>query len=153
KPTILVAFGASHRATPATGPLTSLEAMRQLLFDDFEFKIIAKPTLMVEGAIDPGCDWRALRDAIKVTPHDLLMLMSFFDREMTLPILVMRKFGAIPARPTLLSPRGEFSQGALALKRRRKLAYISALSTVGLFDGVNFHATEPRERDEIASAL
>jgi glycosyltransferase involved in cell wall biosynthesis len=93
-----------------------------------------------------------LREILRTTHHDLLVLNGFFDREFTIPALVLRRLGLIPRRPTILSPRGEFSAGALELKRARKRAYLTAVAKLGLIDDVWLHATGEDEAKEIRSA-
>ena len=80
---------------------------------------------------------------------DIVVLSSFFDREFTLPSLLLRRFGRIPNLPTILSPRGEFAPGALSLKAGRKRAYLALAKRLGLLDDVWLHATEVHEVDDI----
>jgi glycosyltransferase involved in cell wall biosynthesis len=89
------------------------------------------------------------RELLCTTPHDILMLSSMFDREFTIPALVLRKLGRIPRRPTLLSPRGEFSEGSLGLKSGRKRGYIAFARRLGLLSDVWLHATGPNELEDI----
>ena len=70
----------------------------------------------VRGALGLG-------EVLRATPHDLLMMNGFFDREFTIPALVLRRIGKALKRPAILSTRGEFADGALALKSVRKKAY------------------------------
>ncbi|MEO5640531.1 MAG: hypothetical protein ABIQ98_02045, partial [Sphingomicrobium sp.] len=64
------------------------------------------------------------------TPHDLLVSNSFFDRQLTLPTLLMRRAGVLRS-PLLLAPRGEFSPGALEIKSLRKRTYIRFARSFG----------------------
>lgn len=94
---------------------------------------------------------RGLRRLLHDTPHDLLMLNSFHDPQFVIPILVWRKLGLIPQKPTLLSPRGEFAQGALSLKARKKRIYRQAVRQAGLTTTIWFHATAEHEQHDIES--
>jgi glycosyltransferase involved in cell wall biosynthesis len=95
----------------------------------------------------------ALGDLLCATPHDILWLNGFFDREFTIPALVLRLLGRTPDRPILLSPRGEFAAGALGLKAAQKRLYIAATRGAGLLRGVALHATGDDERACIAQTL
>jgi glycosyltransferase involved in cell wall biosynthesis len=86
---------------------------------------------------------------IRETPHDLLMLNGFFDREFTLRALLARRFGQIPRRPTILSPLGEFGAGALSLQSRAKKAYVAAVRGGGLLSDVWMHASDDEELADI----
>lgn len=80
---------------------------------------------------------------------NLVVLNSFFDREFTIPTLLLRKMGLVPRKPVILSPRGEFANGALSLKPYRKRAWLALVKVLGLTRGVWFHATAPHERADI----
>jgi glycosyltransferase involved in cell wall biosynthesis len=90
---------------------------------------------------------------LRHTRHDLLLLNGFFDREFTIPALIMRKLGWIPRGPTLLSPHGEFSPGALCLKPKRKRTYLKLVRTLGLLSDVWLHATSPEEAKDFRQAF
>ena len=66
-----------------------------------------------------------LAKVIKNTPHDVLYLNSFFSPVFTLKPLLARFFGALPRRPVVLAPRGEFSAGALKMKGMKKTSYVA----------------------------
>jgi hypothetical protein len=103
---VLVLLGAFWPGHEATGPNMSARAMCEALSDEFAFRIIARDRPF--GAAEPLVDDRLWHDRgyaaihylpvgrtgakrlsklIGQTPHDMLMLNSFFDREFTLPAL------------------------------------------------------------------
>ena len=92
---------------------------------------------------------KGLRQAIRSTPHDVMILNGFFDREFTIPALLMRRLGLIPRRPTILSPRGEFSAGAAAIAKVHKQLYLTLTRRLGLLDDVCLHATGADEAGDI----
>lgn len=148
-PRVLVTFGASNRGGAANGPLQSLRGLVEELSSDFDFEVLAHPRfglgsskLLQGGPI-------ALGNVLRTTPHDMLLLNSFYDREVTLPALVLRRLGLVPRPPAILSPRGEFSDGAMGLKTRRKTAYIAFARRLGLLGDVWLHATSEGEREDI----
>lgn len=96
---------------------------------------------------------RALAATIRETPHDLLYLNSFFSTRFSVMPLFARRFGRLPKVPTVLAPRGEFSSGALALKRSKKRAYLAWGQALGLFKGLHWHASTKQESHDIREVL
>jgi glycosyltransferase involved in cell wall biosynthesis len=78
---------------------------------------------------------------------------SFFDKEFTIPLLAARRFGKVPCKPVVLSPRGEFSSGALRLHVGRKSIYRATASMLGLVSGVVFHTTSDEEARDVRAAF
>ena len=93
-----------------------------------------------------------LRQILRQTPHDLLWMNGFFDREFTLPALLLRRLRLVPPAPALLSPRGEFGAGALGLKSGRKQAFLKLARLSGALRGIALHATSATEAAEIATS-
>jgi glycosyltransferase involved in cell wall biosynthesis len=90
---------------------------------------------------------------LRETPHDAIYLNSFFHpRSTTLPLLAQR-LGLAPRRPVIVAPRGEFSPGALDLKRRKKMAYIAFVKTLGLYRNVLWQASSTHEEDDIRAVF
>jgi glycosyltransferase involved in cell wall biosynthesis len=90
---------------------------------------------------------------IATTPHDVLYLNSFFDRRFTIAPLVARRVRSLPDRPTVIAPRGEFSSGALQIRRWKKRVYRSAAVTLGLYDGLIWQASSDFEANDIKTEL
>jgi glycosyltransferase involved in cell wall biosynthesis len=151
----------------ATGPNQSLRHLCMALQGDCSFSIVARDRPV--GSSIPTADssrWHEtdigqlhyvtagfagvlnLRNALR-TPHDLLWLNGFHDREFTLPALVLRRLRLIPQRPTVLSVRGEMSSGALGLKPTRKEVYRTFAHRARLLSDVFIHATSPLEAADI----
>ncbi|MBV1899522.1 MAG: glycosyltransferase [Cycloclasticus sp.] len=86
---------------------------------------------------------------INETPHDLLYLNSFFDSVFTVRPLYARTLGRFQKKPTLLAPRGEFSKGALKLKRIKKNIYIWGAKIFGLCNKILWHASSEYEAEDI----
>jgi glycosyltransferase involved in cell wall biosynthesis len=168
KPIVLVLLGAYWPNHDATGPNQSFRAYVTALSDEFEFMVVGRDGPSgSDSAEDSRGRWtddglvktrhcrisrlgaEGLRDILRATPHDLMILNGFFDREFTIPALAMRRLGLIPRLPTILAPRGEFSAGALGLKHVRKQGYLLAARGLGLLDDVRLHATSEQEADEI----
>lgn len=148
----------------ATGPNQSLRQQCMALSGSFDFRIIARDRAF--GAVEaaaPHDRWvdlsyaqvryltvgrtgaTGLAQLIKDTPHDIMAMNGFFDREFTIPALVARRFSAIPRKPCVLSTRGEMAPGALGLKSFQKQAYRRLSRSAGLLRDVWIHATGPGE--------
>lgn len=156
------------------GPIRSIQGLVQELDKDFLFRIITSdrdlgslsPYSEIEadrwietyGAIVRYCSPRRLTvssmsDAIRGVKHDILYLNSFFSPQFSIAPLLARRLGGIPAAPTILAPRGEFSRGALAIKSLKKRSYIAAGKALRLFDDLHWHASTEYELDDIRSAM
>lgn len=96
---------------------------------------------------------KGLRQVISLmrkTDYDIVYLNSFFSfRYSIFPLLISKVLG----RKVLLGPRGEFSMGALALKRRKKLFFIRLYKVLGLHRGVVFQASSQYEEEDIRNVL
>ena len=168
KPVVLTLIGAFWPGSDSSGPNLSFKAMAEALHDEYDFRQISRdrpfgasqPVVESGSWIDHGyaharyCAPGRLGAAglvgiLSETPHDLLLLNGFFDRDFTIPALVLRKLGRVPERPTIVSPRGEFSQGALGLKSGRKTVYKELTRRGGLLSDVWLHATSEAELQDI----
>ena len=85
-----------------------------------------------------------LQRCVADTACDVIWLNSFFSRA-SIGVLALRRIGRI-RRPVLLAPRGEFSPGALALKRRRKAIAIRLLRWTGCLRSIHWLASSDAER-------
>jgi glycosyltransferase involved in cell wall biosynthesis len=92
--------------------------------------------------------WGAFRSVAKQKP-DLLYINGFF--EPVFSILPQVLWWSLWHRKgtRLLAPRGEFSEGALALKARKKRFYIDAYRLAGLHKGIYWHASSAHEAQDI----
>ena len=171
RPVILVLLGAFWPGHEATGPNQSFRSFALALADEFEFKVVARDRAVgAVQALAPSGEWidrgfasfrycpvsavrgaLGLGEVLRATPHDLLMMNGFFDREFTIPALVLRRIGKALKRPAILSTRGEFADGALALKSVRKKAYFRFARSFGLVEDVWLHATGSREAEDVRS--
>jgi len=166
RPAVLVLLGCFQRGLEATGPNQSMLGMAEKLGDRYRFSVVSE----TRGDDVPG-RWtmlnglrqlplsrgalgaRGLRKVLNEERHDLLMLNGFFDRQLTIPALVMRRLGVAPRTPALLAPRGEFSGSALALGQARKRAYLRLTKAAGLLRGVCLQATTSEEAEKIRAGL
>ena len=84
--------------------------------------------------------------------YDRVYLSSFFGAQ-TRRTLLLRRLGLIADRPVVLAPRGEFSPGALGLKRVKKRSYLEIALRLGLYDRLVWHATSAVERAHILQTV
>lgn len=94
---------------------------------------------------------RAMWQARRLAP-DVLYLNSVFAPVETLLPLLLRRIGLIRAGHVVLAPRGEFGQGALALKPGKKRALLAVSRRIGLHRDLTWHASTAREAEEIRRA-
>ncbi|WP_457393750.1 glycosyltransferase family 4 protein [Roseateles sp. P5_E1] len=78
-------------------------------------------------------------------PWDLVYLNSFLSPVFTALPLLLRRLRRLDL-PVLLAPRGELMSGALMQRRAKKLLYLRLLRGLGMFRGLQFHATSETER-------
>jgi len=90
---------------------------------------------------------------LRETSHDVVYLNSFWSPAFTIPTLLLRRLGRTPRVPTVLAPRGEFSRGALQLSPTKKQAYLLFARGIGLYRGINWHASSEKERADILRSL
>ena len=172
KPTVLVAIGALWPGNDSSGANHSVLGAAAALSECFEFRLLARDRPVGSASpLAPSGEWLArgpariryvsvgrlcvtgIGEVLRETSHDVLWLNGFFDRELTLPILMLRRAGLVPRRPTIVSPRGELAGGALGLKSLRKRAYLTAAHHTGLLRDVCLHATSDEERADIRACF
>lgn len=154
----------------AGGPIRTIANMADRLSNDFFFKVV---TLDRDaGDTEPYSDvsrssWNNLGSAqvfyfdpaavslsqiqkiIQDVSPDAIYLNSFFDVTFTQRILLLRKLGKLSNVPIVLAPRGEFSEGALAIKKPKKLAYIFLSRLTGLYKNITWQASSELEKKDI----
>ncbi len=172
-PQILVVTDYYLPGYKAGGPIRSIANMVERLGDEFQFNILTadrdlddtNPYPHIESGVwhavgkaqvlylSPSekrcCHWRRL---LKHLDYDVLYLNGCFSR-LTIKTLLLRKLRLIPRVPVILAPRGEFSRGALDLKKHKKALYLCLSRRVGLYNGITWQASSDYERLDIMNAL
>jgi len=88
----------------------------------------------------------------KENTFDFLYLNSFFSfRFSILPMLVYNFVK--PRAKLIVAPRGEFSLGALGLKKIKKKSYIKVASFLGFYKSAIFHASTSIEKEDVLAAI
>jgi len=147
--------------------------MVQELGSEFGFRIITRDRDVTDKAPYPsiaGDTWnqvgksqvyyalpghlspRTIRSLAHQTKPSVIYLNSFFST-LTIKCLALRKLRLLPATPFVVAPRGEFSPGALALKRMKKRLYIAVAKALGLYSDVCWQASATAERDDILAVF
>lgn len=170
KMTILVFVGSYLPGFKGGGPIRSIANLVELLGDEFDFKIITydhdhgvnepyagitPDTWYTVGkaevyyASKASLRFLALARLIKSIGHDVLYLNSFFSLDFSIKPLLLSCMRLIPNIGIILAPRGEFSPGALILKRLKKSLYITFARTFGLYDKILWQASSIFEETDI----
>ncbi|MCC6751744.1 MAG: glycosyltransferase [Deltaproteobacteria bacterium] len=174
KPRILVFIGYYLPGFQAGGALRGLANLVDHLGDSYEFRIVTSdrdegthqsyPGIKVNDwnrvgkawvyYLSPDAlSWGSLRRLMHATPHDLLYLNSLFNYHFTIKPLVLRQLRLSPARPVIVAPKGELAEGALAIRTRKKMAYLRATRSLQLYGDVTWHAQGDLETGEIARVM
>jgi len=155
----------------AGGQVTAVSNLVELIGDSFEIFIFTRDCDLTDGKpyadIRPD-EWiavgrarvlysqnfslRILRRQIFAIRPEIIYLNSVFST-LAIKTLCLRMLGLLPDCAIVLAPRGEFSPGALSLKKWRKSAFVSCASRAGLYRGVVWHASSELDRGQIAARL
>lgn len=174
KPTVLIFCGTYLPGYKAGGPIRSIVNLVDRLADFYEFRIITLDRDYGETSPYIGIQteqWLpvgkanvmyldrsqvsvfSLRAIIQSFSPDLIYLNSFFDPLFTQRVLWCLKLRLIQHVPIILAPRGEFSRGALNLKKNKKQLYIYASSFLGLYRNLLWQASTAPEQEDILRDL
>lgn len=82
---------------------------------------------------------------------DIYYLNSFLDKEFSIKIIIGIFLGLLPDRPIILAPRGELMEGALSVKRYKKIFFLFLAKFSGLYNHVIWQASSSYEANVIKS--
>lgn len=85
----------------------------------------------------------------KIVDFDVIYLNSFFSFKLSIMPYLLWHYNFIEAQKMVIAPRGNFSEGALELKKIKKLAYIKTSNFFKLYKDVVWHATAQTEKEDI----
>src|SRR5262245_30291030 len=155
------------------GPLRSINGLVSGLGDEFDFRIVTRSHDDGEKRSFGGVridGWNRVGNAqvfyasrrnltttgfanrIRETSPDAIYLNGCFG-PMAVRLLSARRLGMVPRLPILVAPRGEFSSGALRLKRFKKLLFLLFAKRMRLFDGILWQASSPLEAADILNTV
>ncbi|GAB1758475.1 glycosyltransferase family 4 protein [Priestia megaterium] len=152
------------------GPIRSISNLVDRLGNDFNFKIITYDRDLGDESVYDGIvqnSWNDLGNAkvfyashkwlsfanlkslLKNTDYDSIYLNSFFSFKFSMVQVLLRKLKLVPHRPIILAPRGEFSPGALNIKKLKKSVFIKLSKLVGMYSNIIWHSTSFEEQEHI----
>lgn len=174
RPVILVPTGYYLPGFKAGGQVRSIANMVDSIGSDFDFRIVCLDRDLGDAKAYSGISterwvhvgkakiyytqsrpwsfWKYLR-VIRSTPHDLLYFNSVFSVSATIVPLFARRIGLLPAAPIVLAPRGEFSEGALALKSLKKRIFMAAGKAMNLYSDIVWQASSAYEVADIKAQI
>ncbi|AMV71875.1 hypothetical protein JCM30471_00660 [Desulfuromonas carbonis] len=158
----------------AGGPLRSIVNLVNHLNDEFEFWIVTRDRDLGDSSPYNGVlqnQWQSVAGAmvyylppedvtiknmakiINSTPHDILYLNSFFAFDFTIKPLLARRLKLLLNKPVILAPRGEFSSGAIKIKKFKKTFFIRFSKILKLYSGVVWQASSEHEAQDLINIL
>lgn len=174
KPVVLAFVPYYLPAYKSGGPVRTIANMVEMLGDQLDFRIVTSDRdareinpftyitvqswNLVGKALVYYVDRNKLtlgevRRLILNTPHDILYLNSFLSYHFTQKPILTRKMYSRSPQPAVIAPRGEFSQGALAIKRLKKQLYLRLVKMIGLYRNITWQASSEFEADDIRRTM
>jgi len=173
KPIVLTSIGYYLPGYKAGGPIRTLANTTECLGDEFSFFILTSDRDLKSDepypSIKPGV-WQTVGKAqvmylhaakqncwhwrhwLKRLDYDVLYLNSCFAKS-TIQTLILRWLRLVLPKPVILAPRGEFSPGALSLKKRKKSLYMAFSKWMNLYKGIIWQASSEYERLDIINTM
>ncbi|WP_417842090.1 glycosyltransferase family 4 protein [Terasakiella sp.] len=170
KPKILIFTGYYLPGFKGGGPIKSIANLVSGLSDYFEFMIVTRDRdlsditpydgiqvdcwQMVEGAkviyLSPSkVNVFNIRKILIETKCDAIYLNGFFDPNFSIKPLWICRYLKVSKAPILIAPRGEFSKGAISIKKEKKLTYIRICNFLRIYKGCAFQASSEYEAKDI----
>jgi glycosyltransferase involved in cell wall biosynthesis len=172
RPTVLILLDYYLPGYKSGGPLRAIAGLTEALGDEIDFRILTSDRDIGDRRPYPGIarnHWVQLGKAsvcyidrrnifslvrrVLQTPHDALYMKSFFSRPFSMLPMWMQMFEMLHSRTIILAPAGEFSVGAIALKKRRKKLYIAVCRRLAAYRRTIWHATSELEALDIKREL
>lgn len=174
KPTILTFVASYLPGYKSGGPVRSISNMVRFLGDEFDFKIITadrdkfdkQPYANVNinewndineasvfYATAPRINGFKLARLLQRNNYDIVYLNSFFNFGYAIIPLLLRRLGMVPKHPVVLAPRGEFSPGALGIRKFKKSLFIIFSKLIKLHQDVTWQASNLMELEYIKSTM
>jgi len=172
KPLRVLAFaGVFFPGYKGGGPIKTIKNLFEQAGKDISFRLVTsdrdlgdtKPYTSVScGAWNKVCGasvfysqpgmqgYRQIAGVLKEKNYDVVYLNSFFSPRFSLFPLLLSK---VLRRRVVLSPRGEFSEGALSLKSLKKKLFIAVYKLLLLHRGVVFQVSSKFEERDLRKVL
>lgn len=151
------------------GPIRTLANLCELLAEDLTFSIFTRdrdlgmteayPNISANSwsqtsygqifyATPDRFSAKGLRAIMSYGEFDVLYLNSFWSYRASISVYLNWRISGRNVA-ILIAPRGEFSPGALALKRLKKSAFLMLMRGLGLYRHVHWHASNSLEASDI----
>jgi glycosyltransferase involved in cell wall biosynthesis len=158
----------------AGGPIRAISGVAEALGSEFQFKIICGDRDLGDDKpfdnepigvwynygqakvlrLAPGLKGvRKLFDVMRSEDYDIVYLNSIWAYSYSCLPILWRRLGLLPRKPTVISPRGELSEGALSLKPFRKKLYLNLGKRAKIFERVIWQASSGGEKADILRVL
>lgn len=169
KKTILVFVDWYVPGFKAGGPIKSIYSMVYYLKKDFNFLIITTNTDFNDPkpyAQVTSNQWNQVEDGVKVfyastayltkrniyrflslLAYDVVYLNSMFSLYFSIYPLLFYKAGVFKKK-IILAPRGMLGEGALKIKRHKKILFLNAFKLLKLHNKITWHLTSEQEKEE-----
>ncbi len=166
---ILVLNGQYAPGYKGGGPIQSCINLVENLYEDFDFYVLCAdrdykdPMPYNEVKINQWNEvghakvyylspdkqnLKGFKDIINSINYDVMYLNGFFSPIFTIYPLLLRYMGKLKKKPTILTPRGDFT-GGCENKKIKKYSYIYLSRFLGLYKGLLWHATSDIEEHDI----
>lgn len=174
KKKILIFAGFYIPSVKAGGPVQSIKNMVDHLHEDYDFYIVGfdrdlndqrqfeaietKKWLYKENSHlyyikENELSIFKVYSIIKEISPNILYLNSFFSVRLSIFPLLLLRLNLIKVPKVILAPRGNFSSGALILKKQKKDLFISISNFFNLSKNIVFHATSKEEKVDILDVI
>lgn len=157
----------------AGGPIRTLSNLVDRLGDEFNFYILTTDRDLKDEQPYPNIvhqtwqpvgkafvrylatdeqTWRNLRHIIQTcTEAEVIYINSFFAPLCVKTFFLVRRL--LPSLPVIVAPRGEFSSGALRIKRLKKRLFLNLTKSLRLYRGVYWQSTSMTESQDIQRVI
>lgn len=174
KPQVLILISHFLPGTKIGGPLASNLNIINNLNTYFDFSVITSSNDNGETKVYDNvdiCKWNRHKNynifylpmgfrkiyelvkQIKSSKAEILYINSFFDYQFSIIIALLAKFKVLGKRKIIIAPRGEFVDGCLKFKAKRKNIYLYLAKYFKIYENIFWHASTDQEKNEIKETL
>jgi glycosyltransferase involved in cell wall biosynthesis len=152
------------------GPVRAIANMVASLNGQFDFYVVTRDRDSTDAVAYPGVipdRWHRIagacvlycssvttgiqKQAICQVQPDIISLNSFQEK-FTRLMMMLYRMGALGNTPVLLAPRGEFSPGAMKIKKTKKDLYRRTAALLGLHEGLHWQVSSQLEKEDLVRA-
>lgn len=97
--------------------------------------------------------FNSIKNLLKEFDYDLLYFNSFFTFKYSILPIFLFWIRVLPQTPCVIAPRGEFSLGALKIKKLKKFIFINIVKSLGIYKNLYWQASSKFEKRDITNNL